>query len=180
MAKPDSTPQPPVPPAPPAERLDSWKEIAVYVKREIRTVQRWEKGEGLPVHRHLHDRQGTVYAYKSELDAWWNNGRRRVEIATEAAVPQSRSRLLRWRVAVAAALLVTASALWFLTRPELDFEGRDWVPRRRRELHRRDDSGWDPRVCAARIPRGRYAEPHAAWWASQLPSPCSCPGSRET
>jgi TolB-like protein/Flp pilus assembly protein TadD len=53
-------------------RLDSWKEIAVYLGRDVRTVQRWEKKEGLPVHRHLHEKLGTVYAYKSELDAWWN------------------------------------------------------------------------------------------------------------
>ncbi len=57
---------------PAKERLDSWKEIASYLKREVRTVQRWEKSEGLPVRRHLHKKQGTVYAYKSELDAWWN------------------------------------------------------------------------------------------------------------
>jgi Tol biopolymer transport system component len=33
-------------------------------------VQRWEKREGMPVHRHLHDKQGSVYAFRSELDAW--------------------------------------------------------------------------------------------------------------
>src|SRR5450631_3388983 len=60
---------------PPAERpledrLDSWKEIAVYLKRDVTTVQRWEKREGMPVHRHLHDRIGSVYASRAELDAW--------------------------------------------------------------------------------------------------------------
>lgn len=60
-------------------RLESWKEIAAYLKRDVRTVQRWEKNEGLPVHRHLHDKLGTVYAYKPELDLWWNNGRVRLE-----------------------------------------------------------------------------------------------------
>ncbi|HEX4228307.1 MAG TPA: hypothetical protein VHZ07_06535 [Bryobacteraceae bacterium] len=34
------------------------------------TVQRWEKREGMPVHRHLHDRIGSVYASRAELDAW--------------------------------------------------------------------------------------------------------------
>ena len=34
--------------------LDSWKEIAAYLRRDIRTVQRWEKQEGLPVHRPAH------------------------------------------------------------------------------------------------------------------------------
>lgn len=52
------------------DHLDSWKEIAAYLKREVRTIQRWEKSENLPVHRHRHDRLASVYAYKSELDAW--------------------------------------------------------------------------------------------------------------
>jgi Tol biopolymer transport system component len=51
-------------------RLDSWKKIAVYLKRDITTVQRWEKREGMPVHRHVHDKTGSVYAFRSELDAW--------------------------------------------------------------------------------------------------------------
>src|SRR5450432_767231 len=51
-------------------RLDSWKEIANYLGREVRTVQGWEKTEGLPVHRHQHARQGSIYAFKPELDAW--------------------------------------------------------------------------------------------------------------
>ncbi len=55
-----------------AERLDSWKEIATYLKRAVRTVQRWEKEEGLPVHRHHHQKQGSVYAHRQELDAWWH------------------------------------------------------------------------------------------------------------
>lgn len=37
---------------PVSDRLDSWKEIAVYLDRALRTVQRWEKDHGLPVHRH--------------------------------------------------------------------------------------------------------------------------------
>lgn len=53
-----------------AERLESWKEIAVFLRRDIRTVQRWEKAEGMPVHRHQHDKLGSVYAFKSELSEW--------------------------------------------------------------------------------------------------------------
>jgi tetratricopeptide (TPR) repeat protein len=52
------------------ERLDSWKEIASYLRREVRTVQLWEKREGLPVHRHFHKRLGSVYALRSEIDNW--------------------------------------------------------------------------------------------------------------
>jgi Tol biopolymer transport system component len=60
------------PPAaiPANDRLDSWKEIAVYFNRDVTTVQRWEKREGMPVHRHLHARIGSVYASRAELDAW--------------------------------------------------------------------------------------------------------------
>jgi serine/threonine-protein kinase len=50
--------------------LDSWKEIAAYLKRDIRTAQRWEKLEGLPVHRHQHDERGTTFAYSGEIDRW--------------------------------------------------------------------------------------------------------------
>src|SRR5438105_15618688 len=55
----------------PSDRLDSWKDIAAYLKRDVSTVQRWEKREQMPVHRHVHDRLGTVYGFRAELDAWW-------------------------------------------------------------------------------------------------------------
>ena len=51
-------------------RLDSWKEIATYLKRGARTVRRWERQEGLPVHRHVHGKQATVYAFTNEIDTW--------------------------------------------------------------------------------------------------------------
>ena len=54
----------------PEDRLDSWKEIATYLNRDVTTVQRWEKRERMPVHRHLHERMGSVYASRAELDAW--------------------------------------------------------------------------------------------------------------
>src|SRR5436305_1472599 len=59
-------------PAHSADRLDSWKEIASYLRRDVRTVQRWEKKEGLPIHRHQHDKLGSVYSSKAELDSWLN------------------------------------------------------------------------------------------------------------
>ncbi len=68
-----------------AEKLDSWKEIAAYLKRDIRTVQRWEKCEGLPAHRHLHTKKPTVYAYKSELDTWFRERQPRDDPAADAA-----------------------------------------------------------------------------------------------
>jgi len=53
------------------ERLDSWKEVASFFRREVRTVQLWEKSEGLPVRRQQHKKLGSVYAYRRELEAWW-------------------------------------------------------------------------------------------------------------
>lgn len=67
----------------PDNLLDSWKEIAAYLDREVRTVQRWEKKEGLPVHRQIHEKLGTVYAYRSEIDAWWRE--RSAKLASKAA-----------------------------------------------------------------------------------------------
>src|ERR1043165_6676804 len=60
----------------PDERLNSWKEIATYLGRGVRTVQRWEREEGLPVHRLIHEKRGNVYARREELAAWWESRRR--------------------------------------------------------------------------------------------------------
>ena len=60
------------------DRLGSWKEIAAYLKRDVTTVQRWEKREDMPVHRHLHDRIGSVYASRAELDAWMRSRNLRI------------------------------------------------------------------------------------------------------
>ena len=64
------------------DRLDSWKEIAVYLRRSVRCVQRWERREGLPVLRHQHAKGATVYAYRHEVDQWWEEGR------SDGAAPQ--------------------------------------------------------------------------------------------
>lgn len=79
----------------PAERLDSWKEIAAYLKRDERTVRRWEK-EGLPVHRKLHKKQASIFAYKAEIDAWWNSDRQRLEPRER---PTTRKRAIPWLLA---------------------------------------------------------------------------------
>jgi Tol biopolymer transport system component len=70
-------------------RLDSWKEIASHLGRGIRTVQRWEREEGLPVHRLDHIKRGTVYADRDELTAWWER-RRRPPAAKTTADPIER------------------------------------------------------------------------------------------
>src|SRR5574341_2328197 len=72
-----------------ADRLDSWKEIAAYLRRGLATVQRWEKQEGLPVHRHLHGKLGSVWARKSEIDAWWGERRPQLEGSPGSAAADS-------------------------------------------------------------------------------------------
>ena len=71
---PGAQPTPSPVPAPEG-RLDSWKEIAAYLGRGIRTVQRWEREEGLPVHRLAHEKRGSIYARREELAAWWESRR---------------------------------------------------------------------------------------------------------
>jgi TolB-like protein len=103
-----STPlRPPEPEA--GQRLDSWKEIAAYLKRDESTVRRWEE-EGLPVHRLPHKRKATVYAYKSEIDAWWNKGHARLETAPP---PTARRRAPIVWVTTAGLTLVALVSLGF-------------------------------------------------------------------
>jgi serine/threonine-protein kinase len=77
------------------DRLDSWKEIASYLRREVRTVQLWEKREGLPVHRHFHKSLGSVYALRSEIDNWKKSVSRTAPApeGEPAAAPRSGNRI---------------------------------------------------------------------------------------
>ena len=112
----------------PEDRLDSWKEIAAYLNRDVTTVQRWEKREGMPIHRHLHARMGSVYASRAELDTWarTRNPPAAQEDGNDAPspnppAPPPRSALFasltRWRfilpLAAAGAALAIGAALWF-------------------------------------------------------------------
>lgn len=51
-------------------RLESWKEISVYLGRGERTLQRWERERSLTVHRTPGGGRARVYAWVDELDAW--------------------------------------------------------------------------------------------------------------
>jgi TolB-like protein/lipopolysaccharide biosynthesis regulator YciM len=66
-------------PPPNEPRLESWGELASYLRRDIRTVQRWEHLHGLPVRRLMIGKQGQVYAYRSELDKWMRERQPKVE-----------------------------------------------------------------------------------------------------
>ena len=52
------------------DRLESWKEIAAYMRRDVKTVQRWEKREAMPVHRHLHDKMGSSLSRGFDIRAF--------------------------------------------------------------------------------------------------------------
>jgi hypothetical protein len=69
-----------------AGRLESWKEIACYLRRTVRTVQRWEKREGLIIHRLFHKNAGTIYAFKDELDSWMHS---RCRVTGDSAANQT-------------------------------------------------------------------------------------------
>src|ERR1700751_1395148 len=123
----------PFPQAPPSvkqteDRLDSWKEIAAYFNRDVTTVQRWEKRERMPVRRHVHDRMGSVYAFRADLDAWAHS--RNLPVVQEngndsptpslPAPPQvvaSSKSLTRWKLVLAlgtaVAVLAIGAMLWF-------------------------------------------------------------------
>jgi Tol biopolymer transport system component len=106
---PESPPTPPPSGHPAAGRLESWKEIAAYLKRDVRTVQRWEKQERLPVYRHGHGKLSTVYAYQSEIEAWLNSQQ-----------PPGILHLLaarRWLVAAVTVAVGAAGYLWLHARP---------------------------------------------------------------
>jgi len=72
MDRPPDSPQqqPPPPPHDRGAKLDSWKEIAAYLNRDIRTVQRWEKTASLPVRRLQKPGLRAVFAYTADLDDW--------------------------------------------------------------------------------------------------------------
>ena len=111
-------------------RLDSWKEIAAYLGRDVTTVQRWEKRETMPVHRHVHDKRGSVYALAPELDAWLKGRRQQLgddqddkEQKTDAALevetdhgPGSTPRTRRWIVLAVVVVIGLLAATYVLSR----------------------------------------------------------------
>jgi len=103
-------------------RLESWKEIAAYLGRDVTTVRRWERHEGLPVHRLLHRKLGSVYAYTAELDAWRNERAPAAPTDASDARPAILTSLTPWKLvlslAAAGAALATIGAGVWLQRTE--------------------------------------------------------------
>ena len=109
---------------PRGRRLESWKEIAAYLGRDVTTVRRWERREGLPVYRILHSKLGSVYAYTTELDAWRDS--RAPAAATDAAdansaleIARHGARAHRWLVVCGVAILALLVVAYFTTRSRL-------------------------------------------------------------
>ena len=96
------------------DRLDSWKDIEAYLKRDVSTVQRWEKREGMPVHRHLHGKLGSVYAFPAELDEWW---RGRHGAPESFPAPSAPRRPPAWMIAaVIVAIALGGALVWYVAR----------------------------------------------------------------
>ena len=114
------------------DRLDSWKTIAEYLSRDVATVRRWEKGAGLPIRRVLGSRGHSVFAYRSEIDAWLSQKPSRSP--AEPAAPTAPSeepapevgptasiravhRIWRWATATTLVTVVVVTVAW-----------RGWTP----------------------------------------------------
>ncbi len=102
----------------PDDRLNSWKEVAVFLGRTVRTVQRWEKNDGLPLRRGGPGQRGAVVASKREISAWWERRRATLvdgsaleegssaDVDEPAAAPPAPRRLIRagWRLGLTVCL----------------------------------------------------------------------------
>lgn len=53
-----------------SEFLNGWKEVGAYLGRSVRTVQRWERLCGLPVHRPSLTSPGVVIGSRVEIRDW--------------------------------------------------------------------------------------------------------------
>jgi TolB-like protein len=68
---------------PPNRRLGSWKEIAAFFECDERTLRRWEKERGLPIHRAPGGAGGKVFAYTLELSTWLETSRNSISAASQ-------------------------------------------------------------------------------------------------
>jgi len=130
------------------KRLDSWKDIAQYLGRDLSTVRRWEKERSLPVHRLPGASRSAIFAYADEIDAWLAGQ------PFEADAPHKTPTIRRWAVAVVAIALLGLTALW---------AWRESLPRRI------DRAEFQQRWLLAYDPSGRVA------WSHQFPAALDTP-----
>ena len=97
----------------PRDRLDTWKAIAAHVGRDVRTVLRWHKDRGLPVHRVPGGKGRSVFAYADELDAWMQSeGSERPAVPALSSEPQVRSIALPAGLAASVVILLVAAGVF--------------------------------------------------------------------
>jgi hypothetical protein len=89
-------------------RLNSWKEIAGFLRVDVKTAQRWESSRGLPVRRLPGEGRKTVFAFQDEIEGWLANG---TGGAAEVEQVVSRRRWL-WAAAGASAAGLGAWGWW--------------------------------------------------------------------
>lgn len=121
-----------------SHRLDSWKEIAAFLKRDVRTVQRWEASQGLPVRRRTSRKTGSVYAFEHEIEKWLKGGQIHAKLSGQSLPERRESRSPRAHEAY-----LKGRYLWNKRTPEALFKALDYFQE------------------AIRIDRG-YALAHAA------------------
>jgi transcriptional activator of cad operon len=93
------------------ERLESWKKIAAYLKRDVRTVQRWEQANGLPIYRQPRTKRPIPFAFTGELDAWWKRG-----LPPEPPPPSRRLIYIRVAATLLAMVAVFGLTFWLGAR----------------------------------------------------------------
>jgi tetratricopeptide (TPR) repeat protein len=126
------------------QRLDSWKEIAAFFGRDERTVKRWEKERGLPIHRLPGTARSPVFAYPEELLQW--SGAPGAADATEpeaqvepapppepASAVHPRKRSIIWWIVPLTAVLVGIVALLVWRELQTSARPRAHVPNREAE-----------------------------------------------
>jgi tetratricopeptide (TPR) repeat protein len=104
------------------EVLESWKEISDYLKRTVKTCQRWEQELDLPIRRLDGTPRARVFAYKDELDYWLEDKLNSQEISTTKYLRVAKQKPKRLWIALPIALaliIIVAIAIRFI--PGIDF-----------------------------------------------------------
>jgi tetratricopeptide (TPR) repeat protein len=105
-------------------RLESWKEISSYLKRSIKTCQRWEIELGLPIHRLDGTPSARVFANPYELDAWMEEKLSHIRERPEAKPKKVWGTKKNLRIAAGALILMAVAAvparLW-IWHPPIEF-----------------------------------------------------------